>query len=43
MSDFILYYFFHMVPLIVMMALPLYFIVIPIKAGIEAIEKKLLG
>lgn len=34
-----LYYFFHIVPLIVMMALPLYFIIVPIKAGLNKIEK----
>jgi len=39
MSDYILFYFFHIVPLFVMMALPLYFIIIPIRKGLEKIEK----
>jgi hypothetical protein len=39
MSDLILYYFFHIVPLLVMMAIPLYFIITPIRSGLERIEK----
>lgn len=42
MADISLYYFFHVLPLIVLVAMPLAFIVRPIRWGFEKIEHVLM-
>lgn len=41
MANFSLFYFFHILPLLVIVGLPLYLIVVPMKWGFDKIEDEI--